>query len=194
MFSPGRAVATVSSKTSRTRAARDSQRPATPQPKASERHVWESAQTERFLTVTWTDGGLDKLNCSGVVDSQVDYYLDDPAKRCTRPHAVPGPATKTVTLGDMPDGASSLYFARVSMAVRQSVTQPSTSRRRRSFSCRVSPHFLYGSSICCVARPSGQGVNWSGHSSTSAWSQQRAQIYSTLLAAACLHRSVELLT
>ncbi|KUF98828.1 Amino Acid-Polyamine-Organocation (APC) Family [Phytophthora nicotianae] len=88
-------------------------------PKTKERHLWEYVQMDRFDEVTWADANLGELNCSVLVDSfitQVEnnhYYLDDPRQvmyTSALYYLFQNAATKTVTLGDKPDGASSLYI------------------------------------------------------------------------------------
>ncbi|KAJ8578322.1 hypothetical protein ON010_g884 [Phytophthora cinnamomi] len=88
-------------------------------PKTNERHLWEYAQKDRFSDVTWTDASLGELNCSVLVDSfitQIEnnhYYLDDPRQAMYTSalyYLFQDAATKTVTLDDVPEGASSLYL------------------------------------------------------------------------------------
>ncbi|KAG7383842.1 hypothetical protein PHYPSEUDO_003262 [Phytophthora pseudosyringae] len=88
-------------------------------PKTTERHLWEYVQKDRFGEVTWADTNLGELNCSVLVDSYINqvennhYYLDDPRQAMYTSalyYLFQDAATKTVTLGDTPDGASSLYL------------------------------------------------------------------------------------
>jgi hypothetical protein len=88
-------------------------------PDTNERQMWEYVQTGRFLSVTWADEHLGALNCSVLIDSFIDqvesnhYYLDDPRQAMYTSalyYLFQDAATKTVTLGDASDGASSLYI------------------------------------------------------------------------------------
>ncbi|KAL4102232.1 hypothetical protein PRIC1_005977 [Phytophthora ramorum] len=88
-------------------------------PESKERHLWEYVQMDRFGEVTWADSNLQGLNCSVLVDSYITqvernhYYLDDPRQAMYTSalyYLFQDAATKTVTLGDTPEGASSLYM------------------------------------------------------------------------------------
>ncbi|KAG7379193.1 hypothetical protein PHYPSEUDO_008890 [Phytophthora pseudosyringae] len=93
-------------------------------PKTTERHLWEYVQTDRFGEVAWADANLGELKCSVLVDSYITqvesnhYYLDDPRQAMYTSalyYLFQDAATKTVTLGDTPDGASSLYLGSTRM-------------------------------------------------------------------------------
>jgi hypothetical protein len=87
-------------------------------PTTNERHLWEFVQKDRFVDRTWADASLGELNCSVQVDSYIyqvesnHYYLDDPRQAMYTSalyYLFQDAATKSVTLGDAPDGASNLY-------------------------------------------------------------------------------------
>ncbi|RLN87771.1 hypothetical protein BBJ28_00023990 [Nothophytophthora sp. Chile5] len=87
-------------------------------PATGESYVWEYVDKTRFGNVSWPDP-LMEFNCSILVDSYIDqveanhFYLDEPLQAMYTSalyYLFQDAATKTVTLDEAPEGASSLYL------------------------------------------------------------------------------------